>query len=274
MTTLCTAPVYVDTHAHLDDGRFDHDLDEVLAAAASAGVKHVINIGYRPARWPTTIALARRRSDISFTLGVHPHHADEWSPETARLLEEAAVRERPVAIGETGLDYFRDLSDRSAQRRAFLDQLAIAARLRLPVVLHLRGEIEQDVRAILACGPPVRAVFHSFDGSAALASFILERGDIFGIGGLLTRPTHQHLRDLVRDLPLDRIVLETDAPYLTPAGIRDRRNSPINIPHIAKALAAIKELPAEEIAARSTRTAVELFGLPHSLIAHPPGGSR
>ncbi len=274
MTTSCAAPVYVDTHAHLDDGQFDHDVDEVLAAAANAGVKHVINIGYRPARWPTTIALARRRSDISFTLGVHPHHADEWSPETARLLEEAALREQPVAIGEIGLDYYRDFADRSAQRRTFLDQLGIAARLRLPVVLHLRGDVEQDVRAILACGPPVRAVFHSFDGSAALASFIIERCDIFGIGGLLTRPTHQHLRDLVRDLPLDRIVLETDAPYLTPAGIRDRRNSPINIPYIANALAAIKELPVEEIAACSTTTAVDVFGLPEGLIAQPLGGSR
>lgn len=273
MTTSGDTPVYVDTHAHLDDERFDRDLDDVLTAAAAAGVRHVINIGYRPARWPTTISLARRRSEISFTLGVHPHHADEWSPEIARQLETMAAKERPVAIGEIGLDYYRDLSDRAAQRRAFAEQLVIADRLGLPVVLHLRGDVEQDVRAVLACSPPVRAVFHSFDGSSELAGFILNRGDAFGIGGLITRPSHQHLRAIVQDLPLDRIVLETDSPYLTPAGVTDRRNSPANIPRIASELATLKAISIAEVAARTTSTAIGVFGLPLALAAHPPGGS-
>lgn len=273
MTARPATPVYVDTHAHLDDGRFDRDLDDVLSAAAAAGVRHVINIGYRPARWPTTIALARRRSDISFTLGVHPHHADEWSPDIARQLETTAAEERPVAIGEIGLDYFRDLADRAAQRHAFAAQLDIANRLGLPVVLHLRGDVEQDVRAVLASSLPVQAVFHSFDGSRAFAAFMLDRGDVFGIGGLVTRPSHQYLRDIVRDLPLDRIVLETDSPYLTPAGIKDRRNTPANIPRIAEEVAALKALPVTEIAAQTTSTALGVFGLSLALAAHPPGES-
>ncbi len=272
MTTSGRTPVYVDTHAHLDDGQFERDLDEVLAAASAAGVRHVINIGYRPARWATTIALARRRTDVSFTLGMHPHHADEWSPGVAQQLEATAAEERPVAIGEIGLDYFRDRSQRSAQRRAFAEQLLIAFRLGLPVVLHLRGDVEQDLRAVLSCGPPVRAVFHSFDGSSELAAFVLDRGDIVGVGGLLTRPSQQHLRDIIRNVPLDRIVLETDSPYLTPAGVPGRRNSPANIPHIALALATLKAIPVSDVAAQTTSTAVSVFGLPQSLTAHQPGG--
>jgi TatD DNase family protein len=256
-------PTFVDTHAHLDDGRFERDLAAVMTAAANVGVRHVVNIGYRPLRWRTSVALARRRSDASFTLGLHPHHAEEFS---AELLADLAARieaNRPVALGEIGLDYFRDFADRTAQRSAFAAQLDLAASVRLPVIIHMRGEVEADLRQELdRARSGLVCVLHSFDGSQSFADYALARGWFFGVGGLVTRPPNSTLRDIVRGLPMDRLLLETDSPYLTPAGVTDRRNSPVNIPMIAGAVASLKGMGVEEVAQATTANAVGLFRLP------------
>ncbi len=255
-------PIFVDTHAHLDDGRFERDLDSVLDAAAAEGVGHVVNIGYRPLRWQTSIALMRRRPDVSFTLGLHPHHADEFSPALLSDLAAHIEAHRPVALGEIGLDYFRDFSDRGAQRHSFAAQLQLAAQHRLPVVIHMRGDVEADLRAELNRSPSeLICVLHSFDGSEEFAAYALERGFFFGVGGLITRPSNTRLHEIVRSLPMDRLLLETDAPYLTPDGVKDRRNSPVNIPVIAAALASIKGELVDEIARATTENAVRLFHL-------------
>ena len=256
-------PIFVDTHAHLDDGRFERDLDAVLAAAAEVGVRHVVNIGYRPSRWRTSIALARRRPDVSFTLGLHPHHADEFGPELFAELAAKIETDRPAALGEIGLDYFRDLADRGLQRCSFAAQLDLAARTRLPVIIHMRGEVEPDLQAELDRTPAeLVCVLHSFDGSEEFAAYGLDRGYFFGVGGLVTRESNTRLRSIVRILPMDRLLLETDAPYLTPAGVKNRRNSPVNIPRIAAAVAALKDASVAEVAATTTATARRLFGLP------------
>jgi TatD DNase family protein len=256
-------PTFVDTHAHLDDGRFDGDLDSVLDAAATAGVRHVVNIGYRPLRWRTSIALARRRPDVSFTLGLHPHHADEFSPALLSDLAAQIEAHRPVALGEIGLDYFRDFADRDAQRRSFAAQLQLAAQARLPVVIHMRGDVEDELRTELDRGPAdLVCVLHSFDGSEEFAAYALDRGFSFGVGGLVTRQSNTRLREIVRTLPIDRLLLETDAPYLTPAGVKDRRNSPVNIPIIAAALASIKGRTIVEVATATTEHAHRVFGVP------------
>jgi TatD DNase family protein len=253
----------VDTHAHLDDRQFERDVDSVLAAAARVGVRHVINIGYRPLRWHSTIALAARNSDVSFTLGLHPHHADEFSGTLLAELTILIEQHRPVALGEIGLDYYRDLTDRDAQRRAFSSQLALAARLRLPVVIHMRGEVEADLKLILDQTPvDLPCVLHSFDGSADLAAYALERGYLFGVGGLVTRTSNERLREIVQSLPLASLLLETDSPYLTPAGVTDRRNSPVNIPVIAAAVAELKGCSIDEVARETTLTAMRIFNLP------------
>src|SRR5688572_17530073 len=133
--------VFVDTHAHLDDGRFERDLTAVLATAAELGVSRIVNIGYRPTRWQSSLALAASNPSITFTVGLHPHHADEFSPRLLADLRSTIQSHRPVALGEIGLDYFRDLSDRDLQRRAFAAQLDLAVEFHLPVVIHLRGEV-------------------------------------------------------------------------------------------------------------------------------------
>jgi TatD DNase family protein len=253
---------FVDTHAHLDDGRFDGDLDAVIDAAAEVGVRHVVNIGYRPLRWRTSIALARRRPNVSFTLGLHPHHADEFGPALMAELAAQIEAHRPVALGEIGLDYFRDFADRDAQRRSFAAQMELAAKVCLPVVIHMRGEVEEDLRAELDRTPAdLVCVLHSFDGSEAFAVYALERGFVFGAGGLVTRQSNTRLREIMRSLPADRLLLETDAPYLTPAGVKDRRNSPVNIPVIAAALASLRGTTIEEIAKTTTENAKRVFQL-------------
>jgi TatD DNase family protein len=261
-------PIFVDTHAHLDDGRFERDLDAVMAAAAAVGVRHVINIGYRPLRWQTSIALAQRRPDVSFTLGLHPHHADEFDSQLLANLADLIATHRPVALGEIGLDYFRDFADRAAQRRAFAAQLDLAASARLPVVIHMRGDVEPDLRAALAGAPShLTAVLHSFDGSPSFAEEAISRGWYFGVGGLVTRQSNTQLREIVSRLPLDRVLLETDAPYLTPAGVKDRRNSPVNIPIIARALASLREIESGDVAQATSANAAGLFGLPLQVAA-------
>jgi TatD DNase family protein len=255
-------PVFVDTHAHLDDGRFEHDLAAVLATAAEVGVRRIVNIGYRPARWQSSIALAATNPSISFTLGLHPHHADEFTPELLANLRDTVESHRPVAIGEIGLDYFRDLSDRERQRRAFAAQLDLASEIRMPVVIHLRGEVEFDLRAALdQTAADLVCVLHSFDGSEDLAQYALGRGYFFGVGGLSTRKSNVTLRSILQALPIDRLLLETDAPYLPPANVKDRRNAPANVPLIASELATLKNRSIEEVARVTTANAERVFGL-------------
>lgn len=254
---------FIDTHAHLDDGRFDDDLAAVLSAAAEVGVNEVINIGYRPERWTSSMALSDTYPSIYFTLGLHPHHADAFSSKLVDDLRAAIIEHQPVALGEIGLDYFRDLSDREQQRRAFAAQLDLAAELKIPVVIHLRGEVEADLMAALDQTPPdLTCVLHSFDGSDRLAAYGQSRGYFFGVGGLATKASNERLRAIIADLPLERLVLETDAPYLVPARVKDRRNSPINIPLIAAELGAIKSSSTDEIASVTTANARRVFRLP------------
>ncbi|MCC6792286.1 MAG: TatD family hydrolase, partial [Thermomicrobiales bacterium] len=139
----------IDTHAHLDDDQFVGDLDGVIERAAAAGVERIINIGYRPARWHSTLALADRYPMISFALGLHPHHVEEWNPEVESALVKLLHERRPVALGEIGLDYYRNLNPRDQQIHVFERQLGIAAELQLPVIIHQR-HAEQDLMHVLA----------------------------------------------------------------------------------------------------------------------------
>ena len=256
------APRFVDSHAHLDDPAFHTDLPAVLSAARQAGVTRVINIGFRPANWDSTMALARRFPHIAFTLGVHPQHAEEATPANLAALEELLVRGGACAIGEVGLDYFRDGPAATCQREAFAAQLALAAKLDLPVVIHQRAA-EVDLIEVLRASPPTsRVVLHSFEGSDSLARFGLEQGYFFGVGGLITRRSAAAVRALVANLPLDRLVLETDAPYLVPTGVKNRRNSPEFIPRIAKFLAELKGISVNAVATATTQTTETVFRLP------------
>ncbi len=250
---------FVDTHCHLDDDAFAPDLPNVLDSARSAGLRRFINIGYEPESWKRTLDFASESRDISYALGMHPNSADRWTHETSLELERLLGATEAVAIGETGLDYYWDRVDRSSQRAAFRDQLELARQFSLPVVIHMRGDVEDEIISSLSGFTNVRAIFHSFDGSARLRDFALERGDYFGLGGLMTRAGSAELRSTLRAVPLESIVLETDAPYLTPRGVKERRNSPANVPVIAEAVASLFDVSVEQIADLTTSNALAAF---------------
>lgn len=250
---------FVDSHLHLDDDAFASDRESVLAAAVTAGVKQFVNIGYCPSVWRSTIRLARSAPRIAFTLGVHPQHADHFNDGVRAELRSLLTSSRATAIGEIGLDYARLTIPPSRQQDVFMSQLELAQELALPVVIHHR-EAEADLIGTLGQVTLTRpVVLHSFEGSRTLARFAVDRGYYFGIGGLFTRPTSEVLRAIVGELPLSRLLLETDSPYLVPVGLKGRRNVPANVPVIAARLAEALGKPVAEIAEQTTTNAHNVF---------------
>jgi TatD DNase family protein len=252
----------VDTHTHLDDPAFAVDRDSVLRMSRAAGVRHFVNIGYGPDRWESSRALRDRHADVDFALGLHPQLADQFGTSLFRDLRRAIDVLSPVAIGETGFDFSRAAPGFAEQERAFRGQLEIAGAFGLPTVVHQRDAsdalmIELDRWPDLA---PI--VLHSFDGTQRLADWARERGCFVGIGGLATRRSSEPLRETLMRITTDRLLLETDSPYLAPPGSPSRRNDPTNLPGIAAALAPLWNLSGEELCWLTTLNATGLFGLP------------
>ena len=255
-------PPWIDTHCHLDDPAFDDIRDETLAGARTAGVGHILNIGYRPERWTTTLALAARSPMVSVSLGIHPGHADEFSAESLDELARLVEVEKPVAIGEIGMDFFWDGPSAESQRDALLKQLELAKRAGLPAIIHQRAA-ESEILQVFAAAPRLpRLVLHSFDGSAAYVDFALSVNAMVGVGGLATKQGSASLRTLLQTIPVNQIVLETDAPYLIPSGARGRKNIPANIPVIGRRLAPLWGLDEESFARITTTNARRTFGFP------------
>ena len=255
----------IDTHAHLDDGQFP-DVDEIIDSAVEQSVTRIINIGYGPERWESTIALARRRPEVAVVLGIHPLDAGEFSLATFNELITHIDRVNPVGIGEAGIDLFRDGPPLDLQRDAFMAQIELALARNLPLVIHQRSAEAEVLELLRSADPALRVVLHSFDGGMESIELVIEREWFIGVGGLMTRSTSSGLRELIRKVPLSAIVLETDSPYLVPAGVKNRRNYPGNIPVIAMALADMRRASYEEIARATTENAIRAF--PGLVTAH------
>jgi TatD DNase family protein len=252
---------YIDTHTHLDDKQYINDLDSVLTDALAAGVSGMVNIGYCPERWTTTLALAERYPQVRYALGLHPGNVDEWSDSLFDDLTSLVDRVEPVAIGEIGLDYYWTQDNKSIQRTSFERQIELALSRSLPIVIHQR-ESAADVAAILGSAPAdLRVVLHSFDGDPALFDLARERTWMIGVGGLMTRRQSEPLRSGLPDFPLEQMLLETDSPWLVPSGVRSRRNVPAMIPLIAERLGGVIGRTADDIARITTRNAERIFGL-------------
>lgn len=250
----------IDTHVHLDDASFDLDREAVIAASREAGVTHLINIGYKPESWNASARLREQHPHIAIAIGLHPGHADLWSDQLALDLETAVTQLNPLAIGETGLDFAHPTPEPSQQVQAFRAQLELAEKVELPVVVHQRLAAER-LTSELDMWPGVReVVLHSFDGDARFLDWAKERGCYFGIGGLAAKKNAVALRDALTRAPLERILLETDSPYLTPPGAQARRNMPANLPRIAEILAPIWGLPASDLIERARVNTHKLFG--------------
>jgi TatD DNase family protein len=254
----------IDTHAHLFDSRFAKDLPAALARAAAAGLERVVCLGIDRESSQQSVAIANAHALVVAAVGIQPNSAAEAQPGDWEAVVELAEREpRVVAIGETGLDRYWDRAPFELQESHFAAHIALARRLNKPFVIHCR-EAEADIVKALraeAANGPIRAVMHSFSGDAATASACLELGLYISFAGMVTYPTAQNLRDIAREVPLDRLLVETDCPYLAPQPVRGKRNEPAFVAHTAALLAQVKGVSVAEIEEHTTRNAKALFGL-------------
>jgi len=255
-----------DSHCHLNDPAFADDREEVAQRARDAGVGPILNIGYDPSTSLEAIELAERNSDMYASVGLHPHHASMMSPQLATEMENMAVHERVVAIGETGLDYYRDRSPRDKQAESFKIQLALARKLDKPIVIHCRDAMEDCLAILRAEGiPKAGGVMHCFAGTTQDAKAAMEIGLYISFAGNITYPKAQNLRDVIKTIPAHRILLETDAPYLSPQKKRGKRSEPSFLPMIVAVAAEARGVTAEDMG----RVSVSNF---NTLFLQGPGG--
>ena len=259
-----------DTHCHLESARYSRDRDEVIARAADS-VRAMVTCGTDMSSSQAAITLAAQHASIYATVGVHPHEAlksglasdDPQVRQTARReLAALATQEKVVAIGEIGLDYYYDYSPRPTQRAVLAEQVALAVDLDLPVVLHTR-ESDADLRDLLDQAPDgLRGVLHCFLSDQAMATWALERGLYLGFGGAVTFRNTQEVQAIAAAAPLDRLLIETDAPYMAPHPHRGQRNEPGYVSLVAERIAQLRSSDPQAIAQHTYDNAVRLFGLP------------
>ncbi|MFH0917979.1 MAG: TatD family hydrolase [Candidatus Omnitrophota bacterium] len=251
----------IDTHCHLDFPAFNCDRDLVIQRALEAGINYFINIGATLESSDAACALAHKYPQVYATVGVHPHDADTFDQQAQVRLKQLACGQKVVAIGETGLDYYRNLSSQENQKQAFLKQIALAKELKLPLVVHSRLA-EAETLQILKAALPLRAVVHCFSGDENFLKECLLLGFFISYTCNITYKKAQGLREMVNLTPLARIMLETDAPYLSPEGFRGKRNEPAQIKLLAQQVSQIKRVSFGELADQTTQNAKDFFKLP------------
>jgi TatD DNase family protein len=248
--------VLVDTHCHLGDAKFDVDRPHVVERARAAGVEHIVIIADSKATSERAIALATVHG-LSATAGVHPHEALSWSPAVADVIEQSLADPTVVAVGETGLDYHYDHAPRDTQRDAFARQLEFGGAIGKPVVVHARSA-DEDIVAMLK-DSDATVVLHSFSSGPDVLRAGLDRGDYISFSGMVTFKSWADV-EAVRSVPADRILVETDSPYLAPVPHRGKRNEPAYITHVVERVAEIRQVPFEQFAAQTTANAARCFG--------------
>lgn len=252
-----------DTHAHYDDEAFDRDREELLESLPKNGIEKVVNVGASLASCRRTIELTEKYNFIYGAIGVHPNETEELTEESIDWLREQCRLEKCVAVGETGLDYHWDEPEREVQKKWFARQLALAKELKLPVIVHSRDAARDTVDLMRAeRAEEIGGVIHCYSYTKETARDFLEMGFYFGIGGVLTFKNARKLKEAVEYIPLDRIVLETDCPYLAPVPDRGGRNSSLYIPYVVAAMAQLKGISEEEVRAATWENACKLYRLP------------
>lgn len=251
---------YSDSHAHLTLEPFDPDRDAVIARAREAGLVHLVTVSSYLGDADRCADLAARHDFIHFTAGLHPHEARHWTDDVADGLRAAARRPKAVAIGEIGLDYHYDLSPRERQREVFRDQIGLARDLGLPIVIHTREAWSDTLRILTEERPSERGgVFHCFSGGTEEARRCLDLGFYLSFAGPITFKNAGPVAEAAAYAPLDRILTETDAPFLTPHPFRGKRNEPARVVLVAERIASLRKIAAEEVAAAATRNLETVF---------------
>lgn len=249
-----------DTHAHYDDQAFAEDREELLSGLKANGIENVVNISANIRSVENTLELTRQYPFIYGAIGVHPSEAEELNESRMAWLEEVSREPKVVAIGEIGLDYHWDEPDKEVQKYWFVRQLKLAVKVKLPVVIHSR-DAAKDTLDILKAekAQEIGGVIHCFSYGVQMAREYLNMGFYLGIGGVVTFTNAKKLKEVVTNMPVDRLVLETDCPYLSPVPNRGKRNSSLNLPYVVKAVSQLKGISQEEVIAITSENAKALY---------------
>ncbi|MFA5351954.1 MAG: TatD family hydrolase [Candidatus Gracilibacteria bacterium] len=250
----------IDSHTHLDFPEFDADREAVIASAKSLGVEKFINPGCNLEASTRAVNLASRYPEIYAGVGIHPHDAAEVDANSLVELARLAANKKVVAIGEIGLDYFRMKNSKEIQIAAFENQLALAEKLRKPVIIHSR-EADTDIFKCLDKFPNLKGVFHCFGGDYPFAQEVLSRGFYIGITAVVTYPNAQKTHEVAQKIPLDRLLIETDSPFLAPQSKRGKRCNPADVAEVAERIAQLKNIPVAEVTNSTALNAQNLFAL-------------
>ena len=248
-----------DTHAHYDDDAFNEDREQLLAALPEQGIARVVDVGASLASCRKVLELMERYDYIYGAIGVHPSETAELDEESYSWLKEQCRKKKCLAVGEIGLDYYWPEPDREIQKKWFIRQMELAQEVNLPVIIHSRDAAQDTIEILKQF--PANGVIHCYSYTKESAKEFLKMGYYFGIGGVLTFKNAKKLKEAVMEIPMDRILLETDSPYLAPEPNRGKRNSSLNIPYVVKELAQLKGITEEEVINITTENTKRLFHL-------------
>lgn len=248
-----------DTHAHYETEQFEEDREVILSAMPGKGVAGIVNVGASLAGCRASLELAHKYPFIYAAVGVHPDETGELNEETFAELREWAKDEKVVAIGEIGLDYYWDKEPRDIQKKWFIRQLELAKELALPVNIHSREAAEDTFQIIKEHGEGLTGIIHCYSGSKEMAAEYVKLGFYIGVGGVVTFKNGKKLKDVVKAVPLERIVLETDAPYMAPTPFRGKRNDSSYIIYMAEEIARLKEISVDAVLAQTEKNAREVY---------------
>jgi TatD DNase family protein len=252
----------VDTHAHLDDRQFNEDRAVAIQRSFAADVRCIITVGTDLDSSRAAAALAQKHASVYAAVGVHPHDATQVGRDTLEELRRYAGNDKVVAIGEIGLDFYRNLSPHDRQKEAFVAQLELARQINKPVIIHDRDAHAETMAIMRDKARNWRGVLHCFSGDSEMALEIIQMGFYISFAGPVTFENARRLQALARELPLERILIETDCPYLAPQPHRGQRNEPAYVRWVAAKIASLRGMPLERIAEVTTENARQLFGLP------------
>ncbi|KAF5084172.1 putative metal-dependent hydrolase YcfH [anaerobic digester metagenome] len=250
--------MYFESHAHLDDKRFREDREELLGLLPSCGIDYVVNVGCDVKSSKQSIRLAERYDYIFASVGIHPHELYDMSSQTIEELRRLSQHKKVVAIGEIGLDYYYDTHPRELQQFWFRQQLRLAEFVNKPVIIHSR-DASQETFDIMSTSNVRKGVIHCYSGSAPMAVEYTKMGFYIGIGGVVTFPNAKKMVEVVEAIPLEKILIETDSPYLAPTPNRGKRNDPRNLEYIVTKIAEIKNISPENVANITSKNAQNLF---------------
>lgn len=251
-----------DTHAHVTDERFQYDREDMLQQCFDAGVEYIVCPAVDRKTSEESIAISKKYPQIYAAVGVHPHEAKHVTEEDYAILKKMALEEdKVVAIGEIGLDYYYDFSDKEEQKKAFIRQLHLAREVDLPIIIHDRDAHGDTMELLRTEGKGVRGIFHCYSGSYEMAKEAMKMGYYISFSGTVVFEKSTKLKEVARQIPLDKILIETDSPYLTPPPFRGRRNQPSYTQYVAEEIAKLKGIDAEEFAKITLNNAKKCFNI-------------